>query len=452
MKFTPHDYQKRAAKWLLSKGRGALFLDPGLGKTSVVYMAFQALRRRGFAKRMLVVAPLRVCHHVWPAEVEKWDAFGDLRVEVLHGKDKDKVLQRDADVYVINPDGLRWLEPHVGKWRFRPEVLVIDESTQFKSSRSQRFRIIKKFHHLFAYRWALTGTPIANGYLDLWAQLFLIDQGETLGRYFSKFRDEFFLSTGFGGYTFVLKRGAEEQIIKKTDALAYRLKLEDFVEMPDIVYEELRFDLPPKARKVYDTLESEFITELEQGEVLASNAGVKTQKLRQLANGAVYDDDGVVHEVHSAKLDTLRELMLELNGHPMVLAYEFKHDLDRMREALRTNIPALGEGSTRQDTNLIARWNKGLLPYLAIHPASGAHGLNLQEAGHGLIWFANIWSLEKYDQLIRRLYRQGRSKPVFVYSLVANETVDTDVIAVQKMKKRRQSAFLDSLKKRKGLK
>jgi SNF2 family DNA or RNA helicase len=464
--WTPHPYQVNCVRFMLANPAAGLFLDPGLGKTSTSYAAFSILREKGIVRRMLVIAPLRPAHLVWPVEAQKWADFADLKVVVLHGPKKNELLTSDADVFVINPEGLPWLEERFRKWQNAPEMLVVDESTKFKHSRTQRFKLLKKMLSRFKRRYILTGTPAPNGLLDLFGQVYILDLGEALGAFISHYRNNFFVPTGYGGYTWVPRDGADEEIQEKLEPLVVRLSAEDYLDLPEKVTTVIGVDLPPKAAKEYARLKQDLVLRLKDGEVTAPNAGALTAKLRQAANGAVYADeiDGdaplkagafrpTVH-LHDAKIDALRDLVDELSGQPVLIAYEFQHDVRRIQEALKglyggdaSAVPYMGGGvTTRRAREIEGAWNRGELPALPVHPASAAHGLNLQAGGHHLIWFGLTYNLEYHDQLIDRIYRQGQDETVFVYYLIAKRTMDATVLNVLRGKAHTQKALLDALK------
>lgn len=453
-RWTPHAYQLHAVKFLLTHGAAALFLDPGLGKTSIVLKAFQHLLKAGTSERMLVVAPLRVCYLVWPAEAQKWADFQHLRVEVLHGPKKQQALEREADVYVINPEGLEWLFSEGRFKKLGADLLVVDESSKFKHTNTRRFKMLKPFLPKFSRRWILTGTPAPNGLMDLFGQVFLLDLGRALGQFITRFRDTFFNQVGF---EYRLKVDGAERIHEAIKPLALRLRDEDHLELPKIVVNDIRVVLPPKARAVYDDMEQRMFAELDAGEVTAVSAGVASMKCRQIANGGIYRDRAeramakTKREewalIHDAKTDALEDLVEELAGQPLLIAYEFNHDLERLRARFGKDLPYIGAGvSPKQTAELEAAWNRGELPIMAGHPASIGHGLNLQRAGNHVAWYSITWDLELYDQFLRRVRRQGNKHThVFLHRFIASQTVDELVVASLRFKDRTQTTFLDAL-------
>lgn len=463
----PHKGQKLGIKYLLEHAAAGLFAEPGVGKTSIVFGAFKILRQKKVATRMLVVAPLRPCYLVWPAEVKKWREFNDFRVVVLHGPDKEARLQEPADIYVINPEGLPWLFESQGAGRvgnklqrlksLEVDTLVVDELSKFKHTSSTRFKLMKQAIHLFQRRWGLTGSPAANGLEGLFGQTYILDQGRSFGQYITHFRREFFIPS-FTGYGWDLKKGGEEAIYERLKPVVLRLDAKDYIDMPAFVsLPPVWFDLPPKAQQLYDELEEQQFAKLEAQTITAVNAGVVSMKCRQVASGAVYVDEEVaqllegkprgVHKVHDVKLDLLEELLEELQGSPLLLAYEFRHDLHRIQERLG-DVPYIGAGVTDKQTQTIERdWNQGRLPLLLGHPQSMGHGLNLQGSGNHVGWFTLPWDYELYDQTNRRVYRQGNAfSHVFVHHFAAKGTVEEVVWWALQGKGKRQNDLFNALK------
>ena len=448
LSWTPKEYQERAMRLLLGQSSGGLFLDPGLGKTSVCLATFKILKQQGFAKKMLIVAPLRPMYKVWPDEIEKWAEFSDITYTILHGPQKRANAQLDCDVYIINPEGLLWLfeDPmQTLKW----DVLIVDESTKFKDSTTRRFKLLKPFIQRFARRWILTGTPSPNGLEDLFGQIYLLDLGRSLGKYITHYRMQFFERSGFNLYDWKPRHGAFQEVVEKIKPLVIQLSAEDYLQMPDLVYRNVTVSLPSAAMKQYREVEDLFITRMEQADVVAANAAVAGVKCRQMANGAVYDADKNVIPIHEEKLDALEDTLEELNGAPTLVLYEFDHDRQRLLSRLG-DVPVLGAGmSPRQLESTIDSFNAGRIRCLLGHPASMAHGLNLQGSCHHIIWFGITWNLEFYDQAIARVYRQGqRADKVFVYHIVAKDTLDERVLKTLQAKDRTQQTLLRALGER----
>lgn len=451
MRFEPREHQRRAIKFLVGQPHAALFLDPGLGKTSAVLAAFKLLRAKRYTKTLLVIAPLRVCQLVWPAELAKWDDFAFLSHRVLHGK--TRTLDGPAvDVYLINPEGLPWLMVELAKrggaWPF--DWLVLDESTRFKNTRTQRFKLLKNHLPRFGRRTLLTGTPTPNGLLDLFGQVYCLDLGKALGRFITHYRAEFFEQTGFRGYEWRLRPGADAMIHARLAPLALSMTADDWLALPSRIDNVVQVELPPDARRTYDQLERDLVTQLDAGTLLAANAAAVTIKCRQLANGGVYLEGGSSACVHDAKLDALEELVDELQGSPLLVAYEFKHDLERLRARFGKKTPALRGGlSGAEAKKIVDAWNRGELPLLLAQPQSAALGLNLQGSGHNVAWFGLVWDFEVYDQFVKRVWRSGQaSDRVVVHHLVARDTVDEAVLVALTRKHRGQRDLLDALKSR----
>lgn len=449
----PHAYQKKAMRFALQQTASGLFLDPGLGKTSITLGVVKVLKSEKQIRRTLVIAPLRPCHHVWPVEATDWNDFHSLRVVVLHGKDKERNLETDADVYVINPEGLDWLCTNENMKKLKAEMLVVDESTKFKKTTGKRYKLLKRWLPTFRRRMILTGTPNPNGYMDLFGQIYLLDLGGALGQYITHFRGQYFDSTGYGGYTWILRKGSDEQIQKAIKPLVLRLDAEDYIKMPTLMPpNNIRVDLPDKARKVYDELEEEFITQLEGNIITAKNAAVASGKCAQVANGGLYYmEDGVrsAHRLHDAKTEALVDLVEELQGSsPLLVAYEFEHDVARIHAALGKDIPVMGQGVSAKNSLEIERaWNAGELPVLLGHPASMGHGLNMQKSGNHICWYGIPWNFELYDQMIRRIRRQGsKHSKVFVHHLIARNTVDEAKLRALNSKDKTQKGLLDALR------
>ena len=384
-------------------------------------------------------------YKVWPDEIKKWAEFNHLRVAILHADVKEYNLDVDADIWIINPEGLLWL---FSKPRKLPawDVLCVDESTKFKDSQSKRFKLLKDKLNGFKRRWILTGTPVPNGLADLFGQMFILDQGAALGRYITHFRAQYFERSGYNLYDFKPRKGAFEEVVEKIRPYVIQLSAEDYLKMPELVYNTVAVKLPEQARKLYDEVENVFLTDLGDTKIVAANAAVAGGKCRQIANGAVYDGEQNWHPVHDAKLDALEDLLEELNGAPTLLLYEFQHDKERILERLG-KVPVLGAGlSIKQLDRIIDQFNAGDIPVLLGHPASMGHGLNLQGTCHHAVWFGITWNLEHYDQTIARIYRQGqKAKSVFIYHIVAEDTLDERVVKVINEKDRNQQSLLRAI-------
>ena len=463
---------------MLEHAAAALFLDPGLGKTSITLAAIKLLKKKKVLSKVLLVAPLRVCHSVWPNEIEKWKDFNQLKVIVLHGPHKAELLEEEADIYVINPEGLDWLlqvqktKTKAGKTkvsvdlrRFKKlgfDTLVIDELSKFKHINTNRFKAMKLVLNTFSRRWGLTGSPASNGLMDLFGQCYMLDQGRTLGAYISHYRSKYF-DQGYDGFSWTLREGADQEIYERLSPLALRMG-DELIDMPKLVENNIKIQLPDKVMKIYDHLEEDLIAKLDEGIVTAKTAATASMKCRQVANGGIYLDREVQAliklptgkrdwvDLHEAKLDALEELIEELQGSPLLVAYDFQHDLSRLQKRFGKDIPYIGGGvSVKRSKELEIAWNNGELPLLLGHPQSIAHGLNLQERGHHICWHSLTWNYEDYDQFIRRVRRQGnKSKRVYVHHLLAEGTIDEVMLTVLKSKKVGQNALFAALKKLKN--
>lgn len=451
MNYNPHPYQLRAIQWLCQPQPGrALFLEPGLGKTSITLAALSVLISRGHAKRALVVAPLRPAYLVWPAELKKWADFRDLTSRNLHAlKGSERATgYGKAQIDIINYDGLRWLLPLIAE--SNPyDVLALDESTKVKHTDTARFKALKPLLPTFARRWLLTGTPAPRGIEDLFGQTYCADLGERLGKFVTHFRRAYFTEEKKrGGYSlWTPKPGAQQLVEKKLADLALTMTAEDYLKMPKLLVNDIAVDLPSNAWHVYKKLEDYFFAEVQGGNVTAANAAAKAMKLRQVVGGAVYDSDRNAPQIHTAKLDALADLVEEQSGSPLLVAVAFQHEVGAIREALGRDVPYLGGGVTAKAAEEIARqWNAGELPVLLAHPTSVAHGLNLQAGGHAVCWFSLTWNLEEYAQFNARIYRQGQTKTVIIHRLIAPRTIDERVASVLDDKSDRQRSIMEALK------
>ncbi len=448
----PHKFQERAVEFILNRGSAALFLDPGLGKTSITLMAFDILRQEGIAKKMLVIAPLRVCQLVWRQEAKRWSEFCHLKFTLLHGNDKSKRLGDDSDIFLINPEGVKWLSTVFYKKDLPFDTIVIDELTKFKNAQSIRHKALMPFMPRVRRCWGLTGTPIPNGYMDLFGQMKILDGGKSLGFYFTHFRNKYFESD-YSGFGYNLRRGAAREIEKAIAPAVIRMSAEDYLELPPLVSDIINVQMPLKARKIYEDMKRQMIANLPGGIVEASNAAAVYSKLKQMANGAVYSGDGILKprktlHIHDAKIEALLDLIEELSGTPLLVAYEFNHDLDRLKKALGKDTPHIGKGVSGKQAEKIERdWNAGKISVLLAHPASAGHGLNFQRgnANH-VAHFSTTWNYEHYDQFIRRIRRQGNeAHTIFNHQFIMEDTIDNHTLNVIENKGLTQSDFFDAL-------
>lgn len=456
--FKPHAYQMHALEWLIerlivnpSEGAegGALFLDPGLGKTSITLSLIRLMKQLGICRKFLVVAPLRVIYSVWPAEGQKWEQFKDLTFSLVHGSQTQRILalEKQADVYLINPEGIPWLEQFFAKKPLPFKMLVVDESSKFKSWSSKRTKSLRKMVKDFKYRVILTGTPSPNTVEDLFAQIFIVDQGESLGKSITQFRERYFYRGGYGGYTWTPSEGAQNVIEKQIQPVCLRLAAKDHLDLPDLVINDIWVDLPTAIQKKYKKLEREMFLLLDsQKELTATNAGAKYLLCKQLANGGIYDEQKEMIHVHGAKLEVVEDLVEELQGKPVLIAFQFRHDLTRLQKVF-PGIPSI-DGSTKpKDADrLIGQWNAGALQMLAVQPQSLSHGINMQAGpGRDIVWLGLTDSLEAYLQLNARIHRQGVEGMVRVHRINAANTVDVAIVDRLDSKERSQTALLDAL-------
>ena len=391
---------------------------------------------------VLVIAPKRVAEDTWPREIEKWDHLKGLTYSVVVGSEKERhaALARQAMVYIINRENVGWLVEHT-RWKF--DTLVIDELSSFRSAKAQRFKALRKVRPLCRRVIGLTGTPAPNTLIDLWPQMYLLDMGERLGRFITRYRETYFVPDKRGRdivYSYKLREGAEQMIYERISDICISMKATDHLQMPELVMNRVEVHLSPAERKLYDTLKRDMILELRDGEVDATNAATLSGKLLQLANGAVYDCEGKAIRIHDRKLDALEDIIEAANGKPVLVAYWYKHDLERIRERF-PNSRVIG---TSQD---IAEWNEGNIAVGLLNPAAGGHGLNLQEGGSTVVWFGLTWSLELYQQLNARLWRQGqKSSTVVIHHIVTAGTHDEDVMRALERKDAGQAALIAAVK------
>ena len=451
MKYEPYDYQKYATSFIEEKPISAVLLSMGLGKTIITLSALFNLLFDSFeVHKVLVIAPLRVAKFTWPSEIEKWDHLNFLKYSVVVGTEtqRKKALDEKADIYIINRENIPWLIEK-SEYRFDFDMIVIDELSSFKNAKAARFKSLLKVRPLAKRIVGLTGTPSGNGLMDLWAEFKILDFGVRLERFITHYRNKYFIPDKRNGeiiYSYKLIPGADKGIYKKISDITISMKAEDYIKMPRLIYRNDEVMLDDKTMAIYHNLQDDFIQELEEKEeeITVANAAVLTNKLLQVANGALYTDSGSVFNVHDAKLDALEDLIEASNGKPMLVAYWYNHDLTRIKE--RLDALKVNYGSLNND-DAIKKWNEGALHVGLIHPASAGHGLNLQSGGNVIVWFGLTWSLELYEQTNARLYRQGqREESVIVIHIIAKNTIDEDVLNVLQGKATRQNALLKAVK------
>lgn len=445
MKYKPHDYQTFATNFVLEHPACGLILDMGLGKSIITLTALWSLLLDSFdVGRVLVVAPKRVAENTWPAELKKWEHLEGLTWSLVLGSEKDRrtALQRKAKIYIINRENVTWL---VDNYRWDFDTLVIDELSSFKSSKAQRFRALKRVRPRISRVIGLTGTPQPNSLLDLWPQMYLLDMGQRLGRFVGGYRERFFLPDKRSReviYSYKPKEGAEKKIYELISDICISMKATDYLDMPELVTSRVEVAMSGRERKLYEDFERDMVLHLKEGDLDAVNAAALSGKLVQMANGAVYGDNHKVHHIHDRKLDALEDIIEAANGKPLLVAYWYKHDLDRIRQRF--------EVRTIDRPEDIDDWNAGKIPMALIHPASAGHGLNLQDGGSAIVWFGLTWSLELYQQLNARLWRQGQKHTVVVQHIVTAGTHDEDIMNALERKDMSQTALIAAVKARIG--
>jgi SNF2 family DNA or RNA helicase len=443
-----HTYQLHIIDHILTHPSAGIFVEMGLGKTIATLTAVTSLMYDFFEiSKVLVIAPKFVAENVWTNESDKWDHTNFLRLSLATGTEKQRLtaLNAPADIYIINRENVVWLVSHYGSG-FPFDMIIIDELSSFKSPKAQRFKALRHVLPHIKHIVGLTGTPIPNGLIDLWSQIYLLDQGESLGKRLTLFRDKYFTPGRRNGpviYDYKLKPGCDQLIHQAISGICISMKSADYLELPDRIDHYIKIRLDKDMMKKYADFEATLMLELMQGqEITAVNAAVLSGKLRQFANGAVYDESHNYIEMHTAKLEALKELVEQANGYPVLIFYAFRHDLSRILETLKPFNPETINSET------LKRWNNKEISVLLAHPASAGHGLNLQYGGNTVIWFGIDWSLELYQQANARLHRQGQSKPVNVYHLITENTIDEDVIKSLASKSAGQESFINSIKAR----
>ncbi len=451
MKFRPHGYQAYCIDRIISDGSLALFLDMGLGKTAITLTAIRELKYNRFAvRKVLIIAPKKVAEGTWRKERDKWEHTAPIRLShVLGNKTKRiKALHTPADVYIVNRENVQWLvDYYQNAWPF--DMVVIDESSSFKSHKAKRFKALKSIRPHINRIVLLTGTPSPNGLGDLWSQVYLLDGGERLGKNYHGFRGRYMEPDKRSRemvYSYKPRTGAEVAIKSKIADICVSMKADDYLDLPDIVYQEVPVMLDDKAQKKYSELERQMLIEVDPETVVdVASAAALSNKLLQLGNGAIYDEDRSIHCIHDCKLEALDELLESLTGKPVIVFYNYKHDLMRIEERLSGSKLSVRRLVTTEDEDA---WNRGEIDVLLAHPASTAYGLNLQDGGNHVIWFGLNWNLEQYQQANKRLHRQGQTEKVFIHHLVAQGTRDEDVMKALEVKGDIQDALLKSLKAR----
>ena len=443
MKYKAHEYQEYATKFIEDNEESAVFLECGLGKSVITLTAIKNLMARGEVNRVLVVAPLRVGKTTWPEEISKWDHLTGLTYAVAIGNVAERLsaLKAKADITIINRENVEWLIDKSGV-AFDYDMLVIDELSSFKSFKAKRFKALLKVRPNITRIVGLTGTPSSNGLMDLWAEFRFLDLGERLGRYITRYRLAYFTPDKRNAqvvFSYKPLPGAEERIYDKIDDITISMRAADYLKLPSLVMNSVIVEMGDKEKEIYDSLCDDMVVSLGNNEIDAVNAASLSNKLLQMANGAVYGDEHSVHPIHDEKLNALEDLIESANGKPVLVAYWFKHDLAR----IKAKFPFVREIKTDAD---IRAWNRGEIEVGIIHPASAGHGLNLQTGGSTLIWFGLTWSLELYQQTNARLYRQGQQNTVVIHHIITKGTIDERVLKALEKKEKTQNSLIDAVK------
>lgn len=447
MQYNPHEYQTYATNFILEHPVAAVLLEMGLGKSVITLTAIYELMLNRFeVQKVLVIAPLRVARDTWPAEIEKWEHLQGLTYSVAIGTEVERLaaLKRPAHLYLINRENVDWLITK-SNLPFDYDMVVIDELSSFKSHAAKRFKSLLKVRPKVKRMVGLTGTPSGNGLMDLWAEFRVLDMGQRLGRYITHYRNNFFVPDKRNQqmiFSYKPKIGAEDAIYKLISDITISMKSADFLKMPECVINEVSVSLSEEEWSVYHELREDMVVDLNNDEIDAVNAAALSGKLLQMANGAVYNEEKEVVHIHDKKLDALEDLIEGANGKPVLVAYWYNHDLQRIKKRF-----SVREIKTSQD---IKDWNNGEIPVAVIHPASAGHGLNIQFGGSTIIWFGLTWSLELYQQTNARLWRQGQNDTVVIHHIIAKDTIDEDIMAALRKKEKIQSALIDSVKARIG--
>ena len=445
MKYQPHEYQKRATQFIIDNRYCALFLDMGLGKTVSTLTAIDILKNDYLEiDKVLVIAPKSVALNTWSGETAKWDHLKKLRISVAMGTaaQRTKAIERDADIYVTNRDNVKWIVDYFKKEPWPFDTVVLDESSSFKNPSSQRFKALRKIRPQLRRVIELTGTPSPNGLMDLWPQIWLLDLGERLGRTLGSYRSEFFTAGRRNGavvYDWIARPGARQRISKRLADISMSMQASDYLDMPDVIDGGLTLALPPDEMRDYQAFQKEQLMQLDNTDIEAVTAAALTNKLLQYTGGALYDDQHNWHEVSTAKLEALQDIV-ESTDESVLIYYQYQSEKDRILKMLPDAVTFTGE------PELLESWNDGKIRLMLAHPASVAYGLNMQAGGHIIVWYTPTWNLELYMQANARLHRQGQTKPVVIYHLIAAGTIDERVMQALNCKNGSQAALLKHIK------
>ncbi len=449
MKYQPHDYQKYATQFIIDHPVAAILLQMGLGKSVITLTAIQQLLASGSVHKVLVIGPLRVARDTWPAEIEKWDHLSRLEYSVAVGSESERraALMLDVPIHIINRENVQWLieSSHIP---FEYDMIVIDELSSFKNHQAKRFKSLMKQRHRVRRVVGLTGTPSSNGLMDLFAEYKLLDMGKRLGRFITQYRQDFFVPDKCGYdrvYSWKPRPGAEQEIYRRIGDITVSMKSVDFLKMPECIINRVPVAMDSNERDLYDEMKTELVLSLGDDIIDAKNAAALSGKLTQMSNGAVYSEAGDAIRLHNRKLDALEDLIEAANGNPVLVAYWYQHDIQRIQE----RFPKVRTLRTSRD---IADWNAGKIPVAAIHPASAGHGLNLQAGGSTLVWFGLTWSLELYQQTNARLWRQGQqAETVVIHHIITTDTIDEQIMDALERKDRTQAALIDAVRAQLGV-
>ncbi len=443
MKYKPHSYQEYAIRYIETHPISALLIDMGLGKTSITLTAIRNLLFDSFEVcKMLVIAPLRVAKNTWTDEIKKWEHLSTLTYSLIVGNENERLsaLNEKADIYIINRENVDWLVNKSG-YKFDFDMVVIDELSSFKNHQSKRFKSLIKVRPLVKRIVGLTGTPSSNGLMDLFAEFKILDMGKRLGYFIGQYRNTYFKPDKMNGpivYSYKPLPNAENAIYEKISDITVSMKANEYLKMPELLISNYVVELSNSEKNQYDEMKKSLVLEITDGEITASNAASLSNKLCQLSNGAIYDDEQNIVEIHDRKLEALEDIIESMNGKPLLIAYWYRHDLERIKSRF-----SVREIKTSED---ISDWNDGKIPVALIHPASAGHGLNLQSGGSTLVWFGLTWSLELYQQTNARLYRQGQKNTVVIQHIIAKGTIDEQILKALQRKDKTQSDLIDAVK------
>ena len=443
MKYKPHSYQEYAIRYIETHPISALLIDMGLGKTSITLTAIRNLLFDSFEVcKVLVIAPLRVAKNTWTDEIKKWEHLSTLTYSLIIGNENERLsaLNEQTDIYIINRENVDWLVNKSG-YKFDFDMVVIDELSSFKNHQSKRFKSLMKVRPLVKRIVGLTGTPSSNGLMDLFAEFKILDMGKRLGYFIGQYRNTYFKPDKMNGpivYSYKPLPNAENAIYEKISDITVSMKANEYLKMPELLTSKYVVELSNSEKNQYDEMKKSLVLEITDGEITASNAASLSNKLCQLSNGAIYDDEQNIVEIHDRKLEALEDIIESMNGKPLLIAYWYRHDLERIKSSF-----SVREIKTSED---ISDWNDGKIPVALIHPASAGHGLNLQNGGSTLVWFGLTWSLELYQQTNARLYRQGQKNTVVIQHIITKGTIDEQILKVLQKKNKTQADLIDAVR------